>query len=127
MDTVEVVIPVVHAANVTASFYWYNWTGVKCTVELDQLCQYVGEAVTADGTNYTTITVVNGSDTLATRATSSVSLTAGANDLAAAVAATAVGKKLEVAAGGVLKVTSTKSGSGVAVNGAIITRARRHT
>ncbi len=79
-------------------------------------------AVTANDTNYATVTLANGATTLHSFDTRT-SGSGGTGDLAATtpvaltLATTAVGTILEIAPGGAIKLNKTVAGSGVAIYG----------
>lgn len=107
-------VKVTGPADGTAVEYFINPLDDKAKVAAFVIVPNV--AIAAHDTNYITITITNGATTLATQTTK---VTGGAAmDIGVAITMTlganGVGTALEVAAGGVLKVAITESGTGPA-------------
>ena len=104
----------VSGTNAAAQEYIYNSLG-----EIAQVAAFVivpNVAVTADDTNYITLTIAKGGTTLATqntKVTGGAAMVAG-TPITMTLAAGGVGTAMQLAAGGVYSVAVAKSGTGPA-------------
>jgi len=104
----------VSGTNTTAQEYIYNSLGEIAEVTGFTIVPNV--AVTADDTNYITLTIAKGGTTLATqntKVTGGAAMVAG-TPISMTLAAAAVGTAMQLSSGGVFSVAVTKAGTGPA-------------